>query len=412
MQICSKQKTEIELYVHIPFCVKKCDYCDFLSAPTAEEVRKAYIEVIKKEVAMRSCKEGLIVTSVFFGGGTPTVLSGDELADILHCLMSAFDFAEKAEISLECNPGTADYEKLKKCREAGFNRLSIGLQSALDEELKSIGRIHSFKDFINVYEAANRAGFNNINVDIITALPGQTMEDVDRTLERVLLLDPPPKHISAYSLILEEGTAFWKRYEENKLQLPDEDAERSMHWHVFDVLEAGGYKHYEISNLSKPGYECRHNIGYWVGRPYLGFGIGAASYTGNVRFSNIRNITEYINVIDKSRLNGSSDNICNSPDVKTVSSFGRNYIIPPTAEDITELDIEERMAEFMFLGLRMTCGVSETEFKNRYDISIDEKYGKIIENNVKQGLLCRGNGYIYLTRQGEDLANYVMAQFV
>ncbi len=391
--------SELELYIHIPFCVRKCAYCDFLSFPTdvKEEDRiKGYVSALlneieyrfKKEVAKKGPEGSFIVTSVFFGGGTPTLVKPDLLAEILDFLKKKFSFSEDAEISIECNPGTVNAEKLSRLRKKGFNRLSIGLQSALDKELLRIGRIHSFEQFLETYKFSRDAGFDNINVDIISALPDQTMDDVDVTLNRLLSLNPRPEHISAYSLILEPETRFMELYEKGKLKLPDEDEERRMHWHIFDVLSEAGYKQYELSNLSLPGFECRHNIGYWTGRNYLGFGLGAASYIKGRRFSNTRDMGEYKSYY-------------------SLKPFGSEPL-----NEYEELTKRDMMAEFMFLGLRMTEGISLSEFENRFGEKAFEVYRESLKNHISEGLLENFGDRVFLSRRGQDLANYVFADFL
>jgi len=386
---------KLELYIHIPFCIRKCAYCDFLSAPADEKSRFVYVKALINEIAYKAqkydAKAKYLVTSVFVGGGTPTVLDGSALCEILECIRNNYNLEQNAEITFECNPGTADFSKLKECFEGGFNRISIGLQSALDDELKAIGRIHDWQDFLRTYNAAVEAGFKNINVDLMSALPGQTMERLSETVDKILALQPRPNHISSYSLILEEGTAFWKRFEEGNLNLPDEDTERQMHWMIIDRLEQEGYREYELSNLAKPGYECRHNIGYWIRTEYLGMGTGAASLIGKFRKSNTRDLSEYIEFYSDSS-----------------TSCGKNE---PLSE-LIELTQNDEMEEYMFLGLRMTSGVSKKDFEVRFGIDIDNVFGKVTEKNISEGLLeCEGDR-LFLTRRGQDLANYVFAQYI
>jgi len=386
-------KKELEIYVHIPFCVKKCAYCDFLSAPADEESRFVYINALKNEIHAKAnfLREGEnIVTSVFVGGGTPTVLSGEVLSDLLRCIKDNFEVDDAAEITFECNPGTADFDKLKTCREAGFNRISIGLQSALDSELKQLGRIHDYAAFEKTYNDAVRCGFDNINVDLMSAIPGQKLDSIDEGLDKILALSPRPTHISSYSLILEENTEFWKMSEEGKLELPDEDTERAMHWKIIDRLEKEGYREYELSNLSIPGYECRHNIGYWIRKEYLGFGIGAASLINQRRITNTRNIKEYVDYYKNN-----SDNIADSP----------------CFEDIN-LSKEDEMEEFMFLGLRMVDGISIDDFKHTFGMDFELLYSDVVAKNITDGLLKKEGKRLKLTRKGQDLANYVFSQFI
>lgn len=392
-----QEASELEIYVHIPFCVKKCSYCDFLSFKMGEETHREYIFALKNEireymsaeVKRKLNEKSYVVTSVFFGGGTPTVLPATKLAEILAELKRCFYFSEDAEITTECNPGTVTAEDLIVLKKAGFNRLSIGLQSANDEELRRIGRIHDFAGFKATYENAVRAGFENINVDIITALPEQSLEDVDSSLEKILLLDPLPKHISSYSLILEEGTEFMRLHDEGKLHLPDEESERLYHWRVIDRLKEAGYEQYELSNMAQSGFECRHNVGYWTGKEYLGFGLGAASYFGNERFSNTRDLKEYL------------------------GSWGDGNPVKqrPLSEDdlLTEGD---KISEFMFLGLRMTKGISVSEFESRFNRNFEEIFGEITKKHIDEGLLSKTGDRIFLTRRGQDVANYVFSDYL
>ena len=294
----SREKEDLsclELYIHIPFCVRKCAYCDFLSFPSGEEERERYVERLTEEIEEAGAvSEGYVATAIFFGGGTPSVLTPKQTERILNAVKKSFYVAEDAEITTEVNPGTADRKKLEAWRQAGINRLSFGLQSTETRELQYLGRIHTMEDFLESYRAAREAGFENINIDLMSALPGQTVSSWEKTLRTVVSLQP--EHISAYSLIIEEGTPFCQLFgedgdaaEEKKRrqslgipELPDEDAERRMYYDTERILGEAGYHRYEISNYAKPGYECRHNKGYWTGTEYLGLGLGASSYI-NIR---------------------------------------------------------------------------------------------------------------------------------
>ena len=379
----------LELYFHIPFCVRKCLYCDFLSAPGTEEVQAEYMSALISEVEGCGGKYAdWAVTSIFIGGGTPSILEGHWIEALMKAVRRQFWLTDEAEITIEVNPGTVDPDKLKTYRKAGINRLSIGLQSADDKELAAIGRIHSFAQFLDTYENAAAAGFSNMNVDIMSALPEQTLESYERTLHKVLQLTPQPKHISAYSLIVEEGTPFWELERQGKLALPDEDCERLMYEETARILGEYGYYRYEISNYAKPGFECRHNCGYWQRTNYLGFGIGAASLLENIRFRNGDDLYKYL------------DN--------------------PLAcrEDIQTLSHREQMEEFMFLGLRMTGGICVLEFQRTFGIALEEVYGAVIAKNQTDGLLCykrnteTGEEMLALTAKGLDVSNYCMAQFL
>lgn len=382
---------ELELYIHIPFCVKKCSYCDFLSAPATEQTREDYMAALFAEIGGRAKDyKDRIVTNIFIGGGTPSLLSGEQVGQLMDCIRERFVLAQDAEITMEVNPGTATAEKLGEFYKAGINRLSIGLQSAQEQELKMLGRIHDFNSFCQVYREAVEAGFTNINVDVMSGLPGQTPDTYKDTLEKVLRLEPMPKHISAYSLIVEEGTPFAAMADRGELPLPDEDTERAMYEETIEVLEKYGFHRYEISNYATEGYECRHNLGYWIRRDYLGFGIGAASLMDNVRLRNGRDLAAYIAHPLECR------------------------------EEVQTLTAGEQMEETMFLGLRLTKGVSYDVFEKQYGRSLEEVYGEVIARNVEDGLLTvkveKNNGkeekFLALTKRGLDLSNYVMAQFL
>ncbi len=364
-------KKPLELYIHIPFCIRKCAYCDFLSAPAAPEVQEAYVGQLLQEIAAsKKLPEDYEAVTVFFGGGTPGILKGELLCTILRALRDRFSVREDAEITVEANPGTVNRDKLVQYREAGVNRISLGLQSADNQELKLLGRIHTWEQFLESFQLARETGFRNINVDLMSALPGQTTESVHRTLERVLTLSP--EHISAYSLILEEGTPFYKRYEGHPELLPSEEEERQMYYDTRDRLCACGYEHYEISNFAKPGYACRHNLGYWERTDYKGFGLGAASLLENVRYTNQTDLTEYL----KGNFAG-------------------------TEEPLTEQAVRE---EYFFLGLRKMEGVEPGRYREHYE--------ERIQRLQAQQLLEEKDGRIRLTERGTDVSNYVMAQFL
>lgn len=382
---------ELELYIHIPFCVRKCSYCDFLSAPATEQTREDYMAALFAEVRGRAKEyRDRIVTSVFIGGGTPSLLSGGQIGGLMDRIREQFVLAQDAEITMEVNPGTATAQKLREFYEAGINRLSIGMQSAQTQELKLLGRIHDFDGFCQVYREAVEAGFTNINVDVMSGLPGQTLASYKDTLEKVLHLEPMPQHISAYSLIVEEGTPFAAMADRGELPLPEEDTERAMYEETIEVLAGYGFHRYEISNYATEGQECRHNVGYWIRRDYLGFGIGAASLIDNVRFQNKRELPAYL----------------------------AHPLHCREAEQV--LTVPEQMEETMFLGLRLIRGVSYDAFEKQYGKSPEKVYGEVIARNVADGLLTikteDDNGkkekFLALTKRGLDLSNYVMAQFL
>ena len=384
----------LELYFHIPFCVRKCFYCDFLSAPADEGTIKRYMEALLAETAGSALSYAkYTVSSIFIGGGTPSVAPVFCIEDMLGTVKEHYSLAQDAEITMEVNPGTVSEKALSRYREAGVNRLSIGLQSADDKELASIGRIHTWEQFLETYTKARKADFRNINVDIMSALPGQTLSRNRNTLEKVLSLEPAPEHISAYSLILEEGTHLYDLYEKGMLEIPDEDTDRLMYQETKELLARRGYRRYEISNYAKEGCECRHNRGYWTRENYAGFGLGAASLVENVRFKNGTDLQAYL-----------------------ANSSG-------CREDVRQLSREEQMEEFMFLGLRMTEGVDEGLFRRLFGCGMEEVYGEVIGKNIRDGLLrmdCDFAGKeeraalrrLSLTEKGLDVSNYVMAQFL
>lgn len=378
------------IYIHIPFCVRKCVYCDFLSAPAADDTRRAYLEALKREMACEAENYRLYeADSVFFGGGTPSILEAQELTDCLAQLRAYYRIAGEAEITLEANPGTLTPDKLACLRRAGINRLSIGLQSADDRQLRLLGRVHTYAEFLQTYRWARAAGFDNINIDLISGLPGQTPEDWRETLEKVLRLRP--EHISAYSLIVEEGTPLYERLEEYPA-LPDEACERQMYQETGRLLAGQGYERYEISNYARAGFACRHNRIYWQrGKhhtaDYAGFGLGASSTVGSLRWKNTADMTHYLS-------------LCGAGDTAALK------------EERETLSERELMAEFMILGLRMMRGVSEKEFYDTFGQTPEAVYKAVLEKYEKYGLLARGGGRIFLTDAGVDVSNVVFADFL
>ena len=375
----NNRRIPLELYVHIPFCVRKCQYCDFLSGPSDEETKDRYIEALLKEIRAAEHTENYEIVSVFIGGGTPSALKAEAIASIMRTLQEQFFFCEDAEVTIEANPVTVDLEKLTIYRNVGINRLSLGLQSTDAEELKLLGRIHSYEEFLKSYEWAREAGFSNINIDLMFAIPGQTGEAWRQHLYQVAELNP--EHISAYSLIIEEGTPF----AEQNLDLPDEDTEYQMYEDTAEILERYGYRQYEISNYAKQGYMCRHNAGYWQRREYLGFGLGASSLYGGMRFSNTHQMQEYLK---ESR----------NPD--------------QIRKDVTVLSRNERIEEFMFLGLRMTEGISEKKFEENFDVRLMDVYGDILQKYEETGFMEHMETKWRLTRKGIHVSNHILADFL
>ena len=410
-------KRELELYIHIPFCARKCAYCDFLSFAAPERVYRDYMDKLMEEI----CGQGpnfqeYRVSTIFVGGGTPSILPPDLIMELFATLSENFDISPDAEVTMEANPGTLTMEKLEVYRQSGVNRLSIGLQSADEKELKYLGRIHSYDSFLKSYQRARQAGFKNINVDLMSALPGQDVHSWKTTLKKVMMLKP--EHISAYSLIIEEGTPFFERFGEPECKkgllsggqqenskkpetasevaaraavmtlpdLPDEDTDREMYHLTKEMMAAQGYERYEISNYAKKGYECRHNTGYWTGVEYLGLGLGASSYTYGYRYHNTEDLQEYLSL--------------------------NLYEGGAAARDIEELSLEDKMEEFMFVGLRMMKGVSGSEFLERFGLNMWNVYGDVLKKLEQQGLIEVEAPMVRLTERGIDVSNVVLSEFL
>lgn len=409
----------LELYIHIPFCVRKCNYCDFLSFPAGKEIVERYVRALEEEI--RRTGEAVYgqngrpgetvygqngrpeeavygragggktevrpgsapkISTVFVGGGTPSVLEPEQIWNLFSCLRESFLLEADAEISMEGNPGTLNREKLSVCREAGINRLSLGLQSADDGLLQTLGRIHTWEQFLYNYQDARQAGFRNINIDLMSSLPGQSLENYVKTLETVTALEP--EHISSYSLILEEGTPFFAS-EEIRRQLPDENTDREMYEKTKEILHEKGYERYEISNYAKPGFACRHNLGYWDEVPYLGLGLGASSYYKNARFSNETDIRTYM-------------------ENPFVPFLGRN--------DYECCDEKSRMEDYMIFGLRKMAGVSLSRFEKEFGTAAEEIYGGVIDRYVGMGLLVLEGDRLRLTDAGIDVSNRIFEDFL
>ena len=400
-------KKKLEIYVHIPFCAKKCAYCDFLSFPGNMRMRREYTDKLLEEIRIQSSfVREYQVDTIFLGGGTPSVLDVTDITAIMGTLKEHYDIAPDAEITIEVNPGTVKMEGLVAYREAGINRVSMGLQSADDTELRYLGRIHTYDEFLKSFQRLRMAGFTNVNVDLISAIPGQTPESWRNTLKKTAMLKP--EHISAYSLIVEEGTPFYDRYgghvemesyemspeERRRLMalpdLPDEDTEREMYYMTRNCLAEQGYERYEISNYARPGFECRHNVGYWTGTGYLGLGLGASSYLEGCRFHNTSDFQSYV-----------------SAHLDDEAEFCQAL-----RQDMEQLSVKSKMEEFMFLGLRLTRGVSVEGFITRFGQSIRNVYGGVIDKLEREGLLEHKNGYYRLTERGLDLSNYAMSLFL
>lgn len=395
---------KVELYIHIPFCVKKCLYCDFLSGVFDEKMQRRYVAALCTEIKyLASTHPDCIISTIYVGGGTPSWLSEDLMDAIITTVKKSFKVDPLAEISVECNPGTLTAEKLNVYRSIGINRLSIGLQSANDDELKELGRIHDYNRFLHTYDLVRKAGFDNVNVDIMTGLPHQTIEKLEKTLSSVTMLRP--EHISAYSLIIEKGTPFYEKYKFDAVKqqagmetedLPTDEESYHLYKYTMDYLAARGYKRYEISNYARNGKICRHNVGYWDRVPYLGAGLGAASLFNNVRASNISDIYQYVEI---------SEAIASAKPIAYELSS-------PYFESEEALTKKDAMAEFMYLGLRKIDGVNRADFYQMFGLDIEAIYGPVISALRNQGFIDAKEGRIFLTDIGIDVSNQVLSKFL
>ena len=376
-----------ELYLHVPFCLRKCRYCDFLSFPAAEETQKKYLEVLAGEIRRTAPAERIDVRSVFFGGGTPSLLPGEAIAELMETVREHFRLLPSAEVTLEANPGTFDRSKAEKWLAAGVNRISMGVQSFDDALLARLGRIHDAETARRQFALLREGGFRNLSMDLMMGLPGQTAGTWERTLREAVSLGP--EHLSCYSLIVEEGTPFFAEQEAGALELPSEEEERAMYGFTCDFLAGQGFAQYEISNFARPGYESVQNSGYWQRVPYFGFGLGAASLVlgeeGERRYSNVRELRSYL------------------------GSAGNPSLLHTEEELLSDTDREE---EFMFLGLRMNEGVNAERFRETFGVSLGEVYGKALRDNIGKGLMEEADGRFRLTARGRDLGNLVFGSFL
>ena len=394
-------KGPMGLYLHIPFCLRKCLYCDFLSAPADRQTIDRYVRALCAQLSREAdgCKDYWVDT-VFFGGGTPSLLTPEQIADVLACVRACYRLSQDAEITVESNPGTLTPEKLEGYLRAGINRLSMGLQSTFDAELKALGRLHDYRTFVENYHSARQAGFSNINVDLMSALPGQTLSGWLETLRRTA--DLGPEHISAYSLILEEGTPLYALYQDGgekaPAPLPGEEQERLMYEQTKQVLAGYGYRRYEISNYARPGYECRHNIGYWTRRPYLGVGLGSASLLEETRWKVTGDLETYLDFFFPEKQTGERP-------------LQDRAVLRQERQQLTETEQKE---EFLFLGLRMQEGIRVGEFRQRFHTGLWDVYGSVITRLQEQGLLLvyDDGRRMRLTERGIDVSNYVLSQFL
>ena len=381
-------KKKLGIYIHIPFCKQKCNYCDFISYTNKCDKIESYINCLEKEINTFDFSN-YYVTTIYIGGGTPSYIDSKYIKQIMNFIYKKIQIDNESkkdiEITIEVNPGTVTKEKLQDYKEVGINRLSIGLQCVQDRLLKLFGRIHTYEEFLNTYNLAKEVGFENINVDLMLGLPNQSIEDLKESLNQIIKLKV--NHISTYSLIVEEGTKIFNKIENNELQLPDEELERNMYWYVKNTLELNGYNHYEISNFSKKGKESKHNMNCWNQEEYIGFGVAAHSYINNTRFSNTNNLEEYIK------------NVKNN-------EFAKNKNIEE------EQTLEDKKSEFMMLGFRKIEGVNISKFKEKFVDNPIFIYKERLNKLVEEGLIEIDLNNIKLTNKGIDFANLVFEEFV
>ena len=373
------------LYIHIPFCVEKCFYCDFNSYKIQNKnEKKEYIKNLKKEINLykEEFKDKYFDT-IFLGGGTPSILEGEELEEIFNEIYKNFSILKDAEITIECNPGTLTKKKLQTMKKCGVNRLSIGLQTTQNKNLKYIGRIHTYEIFEKNYKEALEVGFENINIDLMYSLPNQSFDEYKESLDKVIKLSPT--HISSYSLILEENTKLHKMYENKEFELNSDELDIKIYDYTIDKLKENGYNHYEISNYSKNNYECKHNIIYWKCENYLGLGAGASGYINNIRYKNVDSINDYNRLLKNNQ---------------------------KPIEEINKLTSKDKIEEAIIMNLRMTEGIDILEFNKKYDINFKEKYNNILEKLKYENLIIEKNNRVFFTRRGRQISNTVLIEFL
>ncbi len=395
-------KNKFALYIHIPYCIKKCNYCDFLSFPGCSSVDiNRYLAALTEEIKCGlDFYSGYELSSIFIGGGTPSILENSQLDLIFDGLHKSI--SGEIEITMECNPGTVTKQKAAFWHAGGINRISMGLQSANDDELKMLGRIHTYEDFLRSWDIISEEGFCNRSIDLISGLPYQTVSNYSETLNRVLALKP--EHISAYSLQLEEGTPFFETYGED--DLPDADTDRKMYELTDSKLSGQGYHRYEISNYARDGFESIHNKTYWQRGNYLGVGLGAASMMDNIRFSNTRNMVKYLECHTGFVSGDNMDTVSwESDNLGTV--FRERYSDGPE-----KLDKKSQMEEYMFLGLRLIQGIDIDSFNSEFGTDFDTLFGKKVKKLIDEGFLSRQGNRLSLTKAGIDVSNIILAEFL
>ena len=424
------ENKELGIYIHIPFCQHKCDYCDFISFSNKQNMVKGYVEAMKKEINSyfqnKDFLDSYNITTIYIGGGTPSFIDSQYIVEIMELLEMKLirnqTKFEDMEITIEVNPGTVNQKKLEDYKKAKINRLSIGLQSANNRILKEIGRIHSFEQFLETYRLANQVGFDNINVDLMIGLPNQRIEDVKESLNDIIKLKPAPTHISVYSLIVEEGTVIAQKIENHQLEEMDEDLERNMYWYVKDTLELNGYKHYEISNFAKEGKESKHNMNCWLQKEYIGIGVAAHSYINGIRYANCETIEEYIDNMKVENSELIAKIFVNVQGMDTEKNIENNRRDEEKVHKLKQIEkiyeieevqnLEDKKKEYMLLGLRKIEGVQISKFKEKFIDNPIFLFRKELEKLVNEELISIEGDYIKLTNKGLDLANIVWEEFI
>ena len=378
-------KKELSIYIHIPFCYSKCYYCDFNSSTVDENIEQ-YIVYLKKEIDLyEETLKDYKLTTIFFGGGTPSFIDEKYIVEVLEHIYSKIDTSELIEVTVESNPKTLSLEKLQAYKKARVNRISLGVQTLDDHLLKSIGRAHTADDFYKTYELLKECGFENINADVMFNLPGQQESDLIDTLDKMTNLDIP--HISLYSLSIEEGTRFYEMERKGEISLSSEDTERSMYHSSIEFLKNRGYAQYEISNFAKPRYECVHNLTYWKLKPYIGLGLSAHSNINSLRYGNVQDFKSYFKNIDEHRL--------------------------PIDEETKEtIDLDMEIAEYIMLGLRLNEGIDKKEFKDRYTLDVVDIFNEKLEKFKKDGLIYENETTLKLTDKGLDICNVIFMEIL
>lgn len=375
---------DLSLYIHIPFCISKCSYCDFLSFTCKDEKIETYIDALLMELKLyKEIITDYRIRTIFIGGGTPSSIDEGHISRILDYIMKNYKIEKLEEVSIETNPGSLSREKVKAYRNSGINRISMGVQSLNDKILKEIGRTHTSQDFYDSLEIIREVGIDNINADLMFGLPGQNLSDVLYSLDKVIQLGL--EHISYYALILEEGTDIFYRHLRGEIGLPREEEEREMYHSIVRILKENSYDHYEISNFAKPGYTCKHNLVYWDTGAYLGLGLNSHSNLGEKRFANTDDIDEYIFKL-------------------------KNKKFP--LKELIDIPKEIEIEEFCIMALRKISGISKVDFKNRFGVNIEELYGPMIKKHEKNGLIKNSQANISLTSKGLDLSNLVEIDFL